>query len=260
MRHWIVTIVAVVCTAFAFSYAQQGPPADGGAAAQPPQEPVEMPQGLESLDQRMSYMIGYGMMNKLKQDLAQQPDMFELDRQTLIRGIEDALEGKDAELSEAVRQATDQELRQKMMDQMQNQAKANKAAGETFLAENAEKQGVKTTESGLQYKVIEEGEGESPKATDTVTVDYEGKLLDGTVFDSSYQHGEPATFALNRVIPGWTEGVQLMKPGAKYMLYVPGDLAYGQSPRSPGGPNSLLIFTVELHEVKAAADEPNRGD
>lgn len=133
------------------------------------------------------------------------------------------------------------------------EAKATKVAKETgakFLEENAKNEGVKVTASGLQYTVEKEGTGESPKATDEVTVHYTGRLLDGTVFDSSVSRGEPATFPLNRVIPGWTEGVQLMKEGGKYMFFIPSELAYGAQ-GIPGAipPHSTLIFEVELIKV-----------
>ncbi|MCK5888322.1 MAG: FKBP-type peptidyl-prolyl cis-trans isomerase [Methylococcales bacterium] len=126
-------------------------------------------------------------------------------------------------------------------------ADENKAAGEKFLAENAKKEGIKTTKSGLQYKVITEGKGDSPKATDTVTVHYKGTTLDDKEFDSSYSRNSPATFPLNRVIKGWTEGLQLMNKGAKYRFFIPSELAYGE--RGAGadiGPNAALIFDVEL--------------
>ena len=124
--------------------------------------------------------------------------------------------------------------------------------GEAFLKENAKKEGVKTTASGLQYTVIKEGAGKSPKATDTVKVNYEGKLIDGKVFDSSYKRGEPIEFPLNGVIKGWTEGVQLMKEGATYEFVIPYKLAYGErgTPGGPIPPNATLIFKVELIQVK----------
>src|SRR5260221_5333406 len=124
--------------------------------------------------------------------------------------------------------------------------------GSKFLAENAKKEGVKTTASGLQYKILKEGTGKRPKATDTVKVHYRGTLLDGTEFDSSYKRGEPIEFPLNRVIPGWTEGVQLAKEGGKIQLFIPSKLAYGESgtPGGPIGPNEALIFEIELIQVK----------
>ena len=133
----------------------------------------------------------------------------------------------------------------------ENSPPAESNKGEKFLAENKTKEGVITTASGLQYKVLTEGSGKSPTATDTVVCHYRGTLLDGTEFDSSYKRGEPAEFPLNRVIPGWTEGVQLMKEGAKYQFFIPSNLAYG--PRGAGGvigPDATLIFEVELIKIK----------
>lgn len=130
-------------------------------------------------------------------------------------------------------------------------AQSAKERGEKFLEENAGKEGVKTTASGLQYEVIKEGTGKSPKATDTVVVHYRGTLLDGTEFDSSFKRNEPAEFPLNRVIPGWTEGVQLMKEGAKYRFFIPSKLGYGS--RGAGraiGPDETLIFEIELLKVR----------
>ena len=131
-------------------------------------------------------------------------------------------------------------------------ADPNSEKGEAFLKENSTKEGVKTTASGLQYKVLRDGKGKSPKATDTVEVHYKGTLLDGTEFDSSYKRGQTIEFPLNRVIPGWTEGVQLMKEGAKYQFTIPSALAYGErgTPGGPIPPNSTLIFEVELVSVK----------
>lgn len=131
-----------------------------------------------------------------------------------------------------------------------NQIKDNLTLGREFLEENAKKDSVKVTESGLQYMVLKEGKGAKPGATDTVTVHYTGTLIDGKVFDSSVERGEPATFPLNRVIPGWTEGLQLMSEGSKYRLFIPSELAYGE--RGAGDdilPNSTLIFDVELIKV-----------
>ena len=131
-------------------------------------------------------------------------------------------------------------------------ADPNLAKGEAFLAVNAAKEGVKTTASGLQYKVLQEGTGKSPKATDTVVVNYKGTLITGKEFDSSYKRHKPAEFPLNHVIPGWTEGVQLMKEGAKYQFTIPSKLAYGErgTPGGPIPPNSTLTFEIELITVK----------
>jgi len=139
-----------------------------------------------------------------------------------------------------------------MEKQFAAKADAAKAKGDAYLAENAKKEGVQVTDSGLQYSVITQGDGAKPAATDQVTVHYRGTLIDGTEFDSSYARGEPASFALNQVIPGWTEGLQLMNVGSKYQLVIPQDLGYGE--RGAGGaigPYETLIFEVELLEIKS---------
>ena len=144
------------------------------------------------------------------------------------------------------------DMRERAATATKEAAEKNTKEGEKFLAENKAKPGVKTTASGLQYKVEKEGSGAAPKETDTVVVNYRGTLIDGTEFDSSYKRGEPATFPVNRVIKGWTEALQLMKPGAKYQLFIPSNLAYG--PGGAGGdigPNATLIFEVELTECEA---------
>jgi FKBP-type peptidyl-prolyl cis-trans isomerase FklB len=146
------------------------------------------------------------------------------------------------------------DLQKNMMAQQQQQvqqlAETNEQAGKAFLAENRQKEGVKTTMSGLQYKVISKGTGKKPGPNDKVTVHYRGRLLDGTEFDSSYKRDKPATFPVGGVIPGWTEGLQLMKEGAKWQLFIPAKLAYGEKSAGPMiGPNATLIFDVELVSV-----------
>lgn len=165
----------------------------------------------------------------------------------LAQGVRDGMSGK-AKLTDADRQAISEMVR----NARAAAAETNHRAAAKFLAENAKKPGVVTTASGLQYKVLAGGSGESPKPTDSVVVNYRGTLLDGTEFDSSYKRGEPATFQVNRVIPGWTEALQLMKPGGKYQLFVPPQLAYDMHspPSIPAG--SMLIFDVELASVKPA--------
>src|SRR5262249_24924233 len=144
-----------------------------------------------------------------------------------------------------------------LQDKQKAMADKNLADGKKFLEDNKKKEGVKTTASGLQYKVLKEGSGQPPKATDTVTVDYRGTLIDGTEFDSSYKRGQPATFPLNGVIKGWTEGLQLMKPGAKYQFFIPSDLAYGPRAMGPDiAANSTLLFEVDL---KSVAPESTAG-
>jgi len=192
-----------------------------------------------------SYSVGYQFGQNLKKMET------DLDAEVLSAAIRDALSGKESRLSDEEMRASLTNLREKtvaaMQASMKEQAQKNLADGQKFLAENKTKEGVKTTDSGLQYKVLEEGEGPSPKAGDTVTVHYRGTLVDGTEFDSSYQRGEPATFPLTGVIPGWTEALQLMKKGSKWVLFIPSELAYGE--RGAGNripPNSTLIFEVEM--------------
>jgi FKBP-type peptidyl-prolyl cis-trans isomerase len=192
-----------------------------------------------------SYSVGYQFGQNLKKMET------DLDANVLSAAIRDALSGKESRLSDEEMRAVLANLREKTVASMQasikEQAQKNLAEGDKFLAENKTKEGVKTTASGLQYRVIEEGEGPSPKAGDTVTVHYRGTFVDGTEFDSSYQRGEPATFPLTGVIPGWTEALQLMKKGSKWVLFIPSELAYGE--RGAGNripPNSTLIFEVEL--------------
>ena len=156
----------------------------------------------------------------------------------------------DEKQREEVKMNVAKKLQEKQVTERNKQSETAKAAGEQFLAENAKKAGVKTTSSGLQYEVITEGKGTKPKASDTVTVHYKGTLLNGEEFDSSYSRNQPVTFPLANVIPGWTEGVQLMTPGSKYKFYIPSELGYGE--RGAGvkiGPNETLVFEVELLSV-----------
>lgn len=208
------------------------------------------PPKLETLDQKAGYALGYDMGMKMKQS------MLSLDADTLARGVKDALGGAEPAMDQATIQRVLQEWQDKGREAMQakqaEDAKKHKAEGDAFLEKNKTQEGVQVTPSGLQYKMIKAGNGQKPAATDTVVVHYEGTLIDGTKFDSSYDRGQPATFPLNRVIPGWTEGLQLMDVGSQYTLWIPSQLAYGETPR-PGGPippNAVLIFKVELVEIK----------
>jgi FKBP-type peptidyl-prolyl cis-trans isomerase len=171
--------------------------------------------------------------------------------QRLAQGVHDALTGK-VKLTEA-----DQNNIQALVrTSVEGAAEANHQAAAKFLAENGKKSGIVTTASGLQYKVMAPGSGESPKANDEATVNYRGTLLDGTEFDSSYKRGQPATFQVSRVIPGWTEALQLMKPGAKYQLFIPPQLAYDLRSRPPIPPGAMLIFEVELLSFKPGETPP----
>lgn len=170
----------------------------------------------------------------------------------LAAGIKDAIAGKPQLNPDQIKEVMT--AFEKDMEQKQKEGgEKNKAEGAKFLEENKKKEGVKTTASGLQYKVLKEGNGAQPKKTDTVTVNYRGTLINGTEFDSSYKRGQPATFPINGVIPGWTEALQLMKVGSKYQLFIPSNLAYGERSVSPEiGANSTLIFEVELLDAKPA--------
>lgn len=203
---------------------------------------------LETDEQKVSYGIGLMEGKRFKQD-------FTVDVDAFTAGMKASVNGEKALMTEDEIKTTIQAFGQKLMAKREEEQKAvgekNKAASEAFLAANAKKDGVKTTASGLQYKVISEGKGAKPKADDTVEVNYKGTLIDGTVFDSSYDRKQSVTFPVNGVIPGWTEALQLMPVGSKFDLYIPSDLAYG--PGGTGGvigPNQALMFEVELIDIK----------
>ena len=222
-----------------------GPPADNAAAP-------------STLKQRASYAIGVDLGSNLRSEMQQRK--FEVDPHAVAKGLVDALAGDKLQMTDKELQATMLEFQKAMqvrhqeaMAKMAKLGEIAKKEGPLFLAENKKKEGVKTLASGLQYKVLKEGKGASPKATDIVTTHYRGTLLDGTEFDSSYRRNEPAEFPVNQVIPGWTEALQLMKVGDKWQLFVPADLAYAE--RGAGEdipPNSTLIFEIELLGVRPA--------
>jgi FKBP-type peptidyl-prolyl cis-trans isomerase FklB len=206
-------------------------------------------QELKTQKDKLSYVVGLDMGNSLKKN------MIDVNPEIVAQGIKDALSGEKPLMTEQEMKETIMALQKDLQAKQQEQAKAlaekNKKEGEAFLAENKKKQGVITMPSGLQYKILTVGKGKSPKATDTVTVNYKGTLIDGTEFDSSYKRGQPATFAVNGVITGWTEALQLMKEGSKWQMFIPSNLAYGE--RGAGGaigPNAVLIFEVELISIK----------
>ncbi|MFO8234202.1 MAG: FKBP-type peptidyl-prolyl cis-trans isomerase [Bacteroidales bacterium] len=197
-----------------------------------------------------SYALGADVAGHLKD----QNNVDEVNFDAFSKGFFDAFEGEDRKLEDDEISATIQKFLTEARSQINQK---NLEEGKKFLEENKEKEEVIVTESGLQYEIIEEGTGASPSETDTVRVHYEGKHIGGGVFDSSIERDEPAKFPLDKVIPGWTEGVQLMKEGAKYKFYIPTDLAYGENVR-PGSeiePNETLIFEVELLEVIPAKEE-----
>lgn len=232
--------------------AQQTP-----AAATPPASPAnaqqtpvlktrEIPE-LQTQKDKFSYALGMNWGTNLRrQSVPVDPDI-------LLRGLKDGLAGGQTLLTEEEEHAAimevQNEVRKQQQEKMRAQGEANKKEGEEFLAANKTKEGVVTLPSGLQYKVLQAGTGSKPTASDSVTVNYRGTLINGTEFDSSYKRGQPATFPVTGVIKGWTEALQLMPVGSKWQLFIPPDLAYGE--RGPGeiGPNATLIFEVELLKI-----------
>jgi FKBP-type peptidyl-prolyl cis-trans isomerase FklB len=206
---------------------------------------------LKDQKDKVSYSLGLNIgFNLSKQNISINPD-------TLTAGIKDAIAGKPQLTTDQVKE-TMAAFEKDMMEKQKAAGEKNAAEGTKFLEENKKKEGVKTTASGLQYKAIKEGTGAQPKGNDTVTVNYRGTLINGTEFDSSYKRGQPATFPLNGVIKGWTEGLQLMKTGSKYQFFVPPNLAYGDRALGPDiAPNSTLIFDVELLGVKPTEAGPS---
>lgn len=198
---------------------------------------------------KISYSIGWDIGQNLSSTLVK-----DFNLELILQGMRDAQSESDSKMTEDEMMAALMNFQELMMTAQQNEMERkqseNLTKGQAFLAENAQKEGVITTESGLQYKVIEEGTGARPTASSEVTVHYRGTLIDGTEFDSSFRRGQPVTFPVNGVIAGWTEALQLMREGAKYELYIPSNLGYGErGTQGPIGPNAVLIFEVELLEV-----------
>jgi len=210
---------------------------------------------LKNQKDKISYIIGMDIGNNLKkQSIDVEPNI-------LAKGVKDVLTGGKPLLSEQEIRETMTTFQNEMRVKQEVVAKKNKEQGDSFLAANKKKEGVKTLQSGLQYKVIKVGIGKKPKLNDYVTTHYRGTLIDGTEFDSSYERGQPATFQVSGVIPGWTEALQLMEEGAKWQLFIPPNLAYGE--RGMGGligPNATLIFEVELVSVQENKQEKKQED
>jgi FKBP-type peptidyl-prolyl cis-trans isomerase len=205
---------------------------------------------LDSISYLIGADIGHNLLN----------NSIEFKAELLFKGIEDAIKNIDS-LTVSTQKKNEclgkwqQDRSKKLQEEKAKKSEGAKIAGAAFLEKNKTAEGVKVTASGLQYKVIKEGSGEHPKATDKVKVHYHGTLIDGTVFDSSVQRGEPISFGLNQVIPGWTEGVQLMTPGSKYIFYIPSNLAYGDREAGKIPPGSTLIFEVELFNIEAPTEK-----
>lgn len=221
----------------------------GQQQAQPDQQ--QQAPNLEKDGQRNAYAMGASLARQMKNS------GMELETESFLAGIRDVLDDAEVRISdEEIQTRVSGVQEQERFRRNEEHAAKNRAEAEAFLAANGEVEGVVTTASGLQYQVLVEGDGARPSATDMVTVNYRGTLLDGTEFDSSYARNEPASFPLNRVISGWTEALQLMSVGSKYKLFIPSDLAYGS--RGAGeliGPDATLVFEVELLNVEAAAED-----
>jgi len=214
---------------------------------------------LKDQKDKVSYSMGINIGSNLKKE------SIDVNPEALIRGIKDALSGGKPLMTEQEINETmmnfQKELIAKQQSRLKELGEKNKKEGEAFLAENKKREGVVTLPSGLQYKVIKEGNGKIPKLTDTVTIHYKGTLIDGTEFDSSYTRGQPATFPVKGVIAGLTEALQLMKVGSKWQLFIPSNLAYGE--RGAGddiGPNATLIFEVELVSIKEQASKEEKKE
>lgn len=258
------TTLLTVALLLSSSHAQQAPakvpPAKPKAAPSAPSRKATAtkpgapaPLTLKTEKDKFSYALGMNLGNSLhKQSVPVDPVI-------LQRGLKDALAGKTQMTEEEARgaiMAVQTEMRKKMEESRQAAGGVNKKEGEAFLAANKTKEGVVTLPSGLQYKVLKEGSGPKPSATDSVVCNYRGTLIDGKEFDSSYKRGEPATFPVNGVIKGWTEALQLMPVGSKWQLFVPADLAYGD--RGAGadiGPGATLVFEVELMSIADKTQE-----
>jgi FKBP-type peptidyl-prolyl cis-trans isomerase len=213
-----------------------------------------VPFTLKTQKDKASYAIGLNIGKSMHKDSV------EVDTSILLRGLKDGLAGSKPLLTDDEARAAmvtlQTDLRKKQEEKMLMQGEANKKDGEAFLAENKTKDGVVTLPSGLQYKILKEGTGPKPTATDTVVCNYKGTLLDNTEFDSSYKRGQPATFPVGGVIKGWTEALQLMPVGSKWQLFIPSELAYGArgGPGGGIGPNATLVFEVELMSVQPKAE------
>lgn len=205
----------------------------------------EPKHGFKTQEEKVSYCIGQFIGERFAKD------DFKMNMEVFIKSLKDAAAGKPSMMSKQEMQQVMMLHSQEQRKKMEEKSKLQEKKGKDYLKMNKLKPGVKTTASGLQYKVIRDGKGAKPKATDRVKTHYTGKLIDGTVFDSSVDRGEPTTFGLNQVIKGWTEALQLMSIGSKWELTIPSELAYGANPRPGGpiGPNETLIFEIELIEI-----------
>jgi len=246
------------------AYAQQTPAANAPPAAKsaaPAAKPAEKTETgtetagppLKTRTERFSYALGMNIGSGVGANLKKQS--IDVDSDLVAQGLKDSMSGAKTRMTEEeekqVLNEVQDEVKKAQQAKLEQAGAKNKADGEAFLAENKSKEGVKTLPDGLEYKILTEGKGPKPAATDSVVCNYKGTLIDGTEFDSSYKRGQPATFGVSQVIKGWTEALQLMPVGSKWQLFIPPDLAYG--PGGAGGaipPNATLIFDVELISIK----------
>lgn len=208
-----------------------------------------MTMTLDTLTQRLSYIVGENMAHQLKND------GLTLDADAVAQAVKDVMAGNASRMTDAEKRSTVEQVQKKSQEKQMamhaEQSTKNKAEGAAYLAQNSKKDGVVTTDSGLQYKQLQAGDGEKPTKSDRVKVHYRGTLVDGTVFDSSYDRGEPIVFPVTGVIAGWIEGLQLMQVGSKFELTIPSNLAYGANGSGPViGPDATLIFEVELLAIE----------
>jgi len=234
--------------------AQKAPAAKPG---QPVKPRSQSPLALKTDKDKVSYALGMNLGTNLHRD------SIDIDTAVFLRALKDTLAGGKTLLTESETRAALMQLqtavRAKQMEKMKLAGEANKKEGDSFLAANKTKEGVVTLPSGLEYKILAEGTGPKPAATDTVVCNYRGTLVNGAEFDSSYKRGQPATFPVSGVIKGWTEALQLMPVGSKWQLFLPAELAYGERGPSPEiGPNSTLVFEVELLSIQAKDKEKEK--
>ena len=258
-RSYIVMLALVCLTVISVHAVEEGSKTDVNEPKIIVQATTEKAEIFKTEMDKVSYIIGTQMAGSLKK--AEIEVNFEL----LVQGIKDALAGPKLALSQAdmtkTYNAWQQQMRAKQMAKQAKEAAENLAAGTAYLEANKAKEGVKVLPSGLQYKVVTEGTGNTPTADDKVKTHYRGTLINGTEFDSSYKRNQPAEFGVTKVIKGWTEALQLMKEGGKWELYIPANLAYGANPRpgSPIPPNAALIFEIELLEIVKADPAANKA-
>ncbi|MFP4502978.1 MAG: FKBP-type peptidyl-prolyl cis-trans isomerase [Candidatus Hydrogenedentota bacterium] len=247
MKQRIAGAMLVLLAAIVLGFTGAAPEAQASEEDAQPEAETQAEAEAAALDMsnertRISYALGTRVGAQLGSDYA-------IELEALVAGIRDAMGGGDLLVNEQELGRAMQAYQQKVQEARAESGQALDKEAQEVLAKNRENPDITETDSGLQYRVVEEGEGATPEADDEVKVHYEGRFVDGEVFDSSYERGEPAVFNASRVISGWTEGLQLMKEGAKYRFWIPGDLAYGPSGRGGIPPNATLVFDVELLEV-----------